>query len=428
MALFLLSPSGSHGDVHPYLALAHALASRGHEVHFSISPHFEPLVRGAGFELDPVGTEGDFQAIVNDPGLWHPRHSLTVLFGGERFRRMMRENFEHLRKRYRKGQTVAVAGTLAVGARIAHESFGIPLATVHLQPMASPSATDPPRFPGLSPRPWWPAWLVRAFYRLGERVAVDPILLPPVNELRAELGLKPIRRVWGAWRHSPQCVLGLFPEWFGRARDWPPHLHCTGFVRYDQSDSQPLPPALEAFLNEGPPPVVISFGSAMRTGRAHFEAALAACSSLGLRSVLLARSGDQIPPLPKDAFHVDYAPFSLVFPRALVALHHGGVGTSAQALAAGVPQFVMPLAFDQFDNAERLVKLGVAKSLPAKSFKPTAAAKVLKRLLDDPDVPINCEKLKSRMTGDGTAAAVARLEALVGTDTEQTNPVTSRTC
>ena len=79
----------------------------------------------------------------------------------------------------------------------------------------------------------------------GERIVLDGYLAGPVNGFRATLGLPPVKRVFGAWRHSPDLVLGLFPAWFGSARDWPPHFHQTGFVRYDQGEDKQLSPEVE---------------------------------------------------------------------------------------------------------------------------------------------------------------------------------------
>ncbi|CAN5126861.1 glycosyltransferase [soil metagenome] len=417
MAHFLLAPSGSHGDVHPYIAIGQALLARGHTVKMSTSQHFESLAVQAGFEFAAVGTEADFQEMTNDPNLWHPSKSLTVLFGNDRFDRMMRQNYAQLNNWIHPGETVIVAGSLAVAARLLNEKRGVPLATVHLQPMAMPSISDPPRFPGPSPEWWWPRWLVRACFWYGERRIIDPIMAPYVNGFRQDLGLAPISRIWGRWRHSPDCCLGLFPDWFGKARDWPAHMHLTGFVQYDQADTKPISAELDAFLNSGEPPVVISFGSAMQTGTPYFAAAVEACNVLGKRGLILARDGEQIPKsLPKSILHVPYAPFSHVFPRACAVVHHGGVGTSAQAMKAGVPQLVMPLAFDQFDNAERLKKLGVARSVPASKFTAKTATKALQTLLTDATMPVMCRELQAKMQADPLPETVRILESLVGRD------------
>jgi UDP:flavonoid glycosyltransferase YjiC (YdhE family) len=111
--------------------------------------------------------------------------------------------------------------------------------------------------------------------------------------------------------------------------------------------------------------------------------------------------------------HAEYAPFSKVFPRAAVVVHHGGIGTCAQGLAAGVPQFVMPLSFDQPDNAERLQKLGVGRWLPRRKFTPQRAAKVLRELLALPKEA--CERWAKQMAlGDPVREACEWIEGLKG--------------
>src|SRR3954463_12987994 len=81
--------------------------------------------------------------------------------------------------------------------------------------------------------------------------------------------------------------------------------------------------------------------------------------------------GKNAPPaqLPKELFAADYAPYSSVFPRSACVVHQGGVGTTAQAMRAGVPQLVMPYGFDQPDNAARMVGLGVGLSVSRKQYR-----------------------------------------------------------
>jgi UDP:flavonoid glycosyltransferase YjiC (YdhE family) len=97
-----------------------------------------------------------------------------------------------------------------------------------------------------------------------------------------------------------------------------------------------------------------------------------ACRRLGRRGLLLSRYRDQLPAdLPPGVRHFDYVPLSRVLPRAAALVSHGGIGTLSQALAAGIPQLIMPLGFDQFDNAARLGRLGVAATLtPRPSVAP----------------------------------------------------------
>lgn len=411
----LLAPLGSHGDVHPFLGLGLALKARAHDVHVITSPVFRPLVERYGFEFAPVGTAADFDAMIHDPDMWTPRRSLRAIFGdADRLTRHAREGYRHIIERYIPGETVLAAGLLAFWARLAHDRPGVPLASVHLQPSVMASHADPPEFAQLRMRAWWPRPVKSLLYWVGDRLIVDPMLRPVVNALRADLGLPPVRRVLGKWMHSPQRIVGLFPEWFGHAPDWPPQFRHAGFVRFDQADTAPVPPEVEALLTAGGPPVVFSFGSAMRQGKPYFAAAVEACRLLGRRGLLLAKGRDQIPEsLPATVRHAEYAPFSAVFPRAAAVVHHGGIGTCAQGLAAGVPQLVMPLAFDQPDNARRLERLGVGARVWPRHFTGPAVAAALRAVLDSPARVTRCQDLARRVRGDDAVGKACDLiEAL----------------
>ena len=415
----LLNPVGSHGDVHPFIGVGRALQSHGHEVIFITSAAFQDLVTRNGFQFLPLGTDQDYHDLTHDPDLWHPRRSLKVLFGGETFERMLRECYRHIEANYQRGDTVLLSGSLGLAGRLAHEHLGIPFATIHLQPMAILSIVEPPVFAPLRIRTWWPHWLRRSLFWFAERRILDPMLAPPINRLRAELGMSPIARIFGAWRQSPQSILALFPGWYGHPADWPAHLKHVGFVQYDQGESHELPAKLREFLDAGDPPIVVSFGSAMRMGRPFFEAAVEAFKLLNRRGLILAKQGDQIPAnLPATVLQVDYAPFSLVLPACAAIIHHGGIGTSAQAMTAGIPQLVMPLAFDQPDNANRLEKLGVARWLKPDRFTGPNVAKMLQELTQSETVRTACQTVAKKMAAEPNPASaiIDAVEKLRGTD------------
>jgi rhamnosyltransferase subunit B len=411
----LLAPLGSHGDVHPFLGLGLALKSRGHDVHVITSGSFRALVERYGFEFAPVGTAADFEAMIHDPDMWHPRRSIHTLFGNpDRLARHARDGYRHIVERTVPGDTVVAAGMLAFWARLAHDKTGVPLATVHLQPSVMVSHADPPEFATIRMRAWWPRPLKSLLYWIGDRLMVDPMLGPVVNDFRRELGLPPVRHILGRWMHSPQIILGTFPEWYAHTPDWPAQFRHAGFVRFDQADAALLSPELETFLKGAEPPIVFTFGSAMRQGKPYFAAAVEACRLLGRRGLLLAKGRDQIPEsLPPTMLHAEYAPFSDVFPRAAAVVHHGGIGTCAQGLAAGVPQLVMPLAFDQPDNARRLERLGVGARVWPKRFTGKNVANALRKLLGTPTVTVRCQEVAGwMMRGDPAVTACDMIEGL----------------
>lgn len=413
----ILHPFGSHGDVHPFIGMGRALRARGHRVTLVTAAPFAELAERNALEFVPIGEEGTFRALMDNPELFHPRRALKVMFGNEQFTTILRESYDRLAKLYEPGRSVIVAGTLSFAAAIARDKLGASLVSIELQPSVLPSVVDPPVFPHLRMRSWWPHWFRRALYGFGARFIMDRLIGRRVNTVRQELGLPPISKVWH-WRHSRELVLGLFPPWYANAPDWPAQFRPVGFVRYDQGESNDLADPLRRFLDAGPPPVIVTFGTAMRHARPYFDAAVDACQRLGARGLLLAKSGEQIPPtLPPTVMHADYAPFSLVFPRASVVIHHGGIGTTAQCLAAGVPQLIMPLAFDQPDNANRLERLGVGRTLYPKHFTGAAVAAKVKDLLGSADVATACQACAAKMRADDPVNEVCRLiESRTGTD------------
>src|SRR5262249_35036708 len=139
-------------------------------------------------------------------------------------------------------------------------------------------------------------------------------------------------------------------------------------------------------------------GSAMQQGLRFFTEAAAACQKLGRRGILLSRWPQNVPPaLPAGVRHFAYVPFSELLPHAAALVHHGGIGTTSQALAAGVPQLITPLASDQHDNADRLRRLGIADALEPKRLTAGTAAEKLRGLLDSRDVATRCREVAARI-------------------------------
>jgi UDP:flavonoid glycosyltransferase YjiC (YdhE family) len=138
----------------------------------------------------------------------------------------------------------------------------------------------------------------------------------------------------------------------------------------------------------------------MWQARKFFDASIEACVRLKRRGLLLTRHRDHLPDtLPPGVIHVHYAPFSQLLPRCAAVVHHGGIGSSAQSLASGIPQLVTPFAHDQPDNADRLRRLGVAAVIPCGRYKPSRIAPALQTLVDSPIVSQACRAVQSRFAG-----------------------------
>ena len=406
----ILVAVGSAGDVHPFVGIGLRLAARGHRVTLVAGGYFEGLARKVGFDFVSIFTTDEFLALLRNPLAWHRFRGFI-----ECFREGVLPTFEPIYRaiaeRYVPGKTVVIASTLGFGARCAQEKLGVPLATVHLSPSVFRSDYHNPVLPGMFLPYWLPRHLKRSQYWLADTLVVDRLMRGPLNDFRASIGLGPVRGILSHWHNSPQRVLGLFPSWFAPPQpDWPRQTVLAGFPLYDECGVSPLDEEVLAFLDAGDAPIVFTPGSAMLHGRVFFEAAAEACVLLGRRGMLLTRFSEQVPPdLPSGVRHFAYAPFSQLLPRAAALVHHGGIGTLSQGFAAGVPQLVMPMSFDQPDNAARLTRLGVGSAVARKHFRATSVAASLERLLGSREVAVRCRELAGRIAQDEPIDLVCRM-------------------
>jgi len=398
----LISCVGSAGDVHPFVSIGQALRRRGHSVELLASPHFKARIEDAGLSFAPFGTEADYQRIVNRADLWHRYRSFEVLWGEMQPRLV--EAHDALVARVQTGRTVLVGSTLAWHVRLAQETQHLPAATVHLSPMCIFSAEAPARLPGLPDLTGWPSGAVRWVLRGLERAYLDRIVAPGLDAIRGQLGLAPVRHVLSEWVHSPQSVLCAWPDWFAPPQsDWPPQARTTGFPRWPAAAGSVLDDGLQHFLDAGPPPIGFTPGSAMAHGRDFFDRALSASRRMGRRALLITPYSNQLPdPLPSFAHAVGYVPFDLLLPRLAALTHHGGIGTTAQALAAGTPQGVLPFAHDQLDNAARIERLGVGLRLGRRRGSSDWASDI-DRLLNDTHIAEACRQHAALMAAEPDA-------------------------
>ncbi len=411
---FLLTALGSYGDVHPMVGLGNTLRQRGHQVTIIANPNFRPVIESVGIELLPLGTEEEYAQLAANPNLWHPvRGLLLVLRAG--LLGNLRDLYALIDSNYRPGETVLIAHPLDMASRIFQEKHDVPLANAILSPVSFRSFYQTPKMNNMLNDDWVPRWFRRLQFWLGDVCFLDPLLAPQINKLRKELGLQsPAKGIFRDWFLSPQLVLGLFPDWFGTPQpDWPQQIRLTGFPLWDQPSDAGLSNEVQEFLEAGDPPIVFTPGSAMAHGQPFFSAAIEACQRLGRRGLLLTQYPEQLPAeLPSNVQHFRFVPFSQLLSHAAAFVHHGGIGSSGQGLAAGVPQLIMPMAFDQPDNAFRLKRLGVAASLPPAKFRGPAVAATLDHLLTETPVRERCQHWAKQC--DGAAALTQSCKLLEG--------------
>ena len=176
--------------------------------------------------------------------------------------------------------------------------------------------------------------------------------------------------------------------------DWPPQARLTTFPLFDDAFGDSLSKDILKFLKQGTPPLVFTPGTANEFGKHFFEEGIKTCQKMNKRGLLLTQYPKQLPSsLPPGVQHFPYAPLSQILPHCKALIHHGGIGTCAQALRAGIPQIIQPLNFDQFDNSARVLKLGVGHTILARTFAMNSLFKSLDTLLTSTDVKNQCAKI-----------------------------------
>jgi len=406
----LVAALGSYGDVFPMVAIGARLRARGHKVTLFSNAHFQSLAQRQELEFVSLATEEEYRRFADHPDLFDPRKSFasfmnTVVLPG------IRPAYTQLQAHLDPGQTVIVATLNVLAARLVQEKLNTPTVTIHLTPLAIKSAYEMPRVSGPRIPEWSPRSVKRFYWWVADKAVIDPLICPELNTFRKELGLPPVDRVLSRWVHSPQRVICLFPEWYASAQpDWPPNTHLTGFPLFDEGGEDELASEVSAFLEAGEPPIVFMPGSLMQHGEHFFAESVAACQALGRRGMLLSRFEHQIPGrLPAGIRHFEYVPFRKLLPFCAVLVQHGGIGTSAQAMRAGVPQLIHPLAHDQIDNAARLQSLGVADWINPTEYRAPAVAQKLQALVESPAILDRCRAVAARLENTDPLAETCEL-------------------
>lgn len=418
MARIVLNTFGSFGDLHPYLAVAIGLKQRGHEPIVATSEVYRSKVEGEGLEFRPVRPDVG-ELLGNDKfieKLWHPRLGTEYLVR-EYIMPRVAEGFEDLSAACEDADLLLTHAVGYAGPLVA-EQKELPWLSVALQPAAFLSAYDPPV---LAPAPWlrrlrlFGPGIVAAAFSVGKRMTVQ--WTEPIRELRKRIGLPPTNaNPMFEGQFSPLGTLALFSSHFAKPQpDWPENAVCTGFPFYDrESFGKEMESGLAEFLDAGPPPVVFTLGSSavMAPGQ-FFEESMRAAQRLQVRAVLLVGVQTMAASNVSDSVYATrYAPYSELLPRAAVTVHQGGIGTTAQALRAGRPMLVVPWAHDQPDNAYRIRKLDVGRSLKRSRYTARNVAAQLDRLLTDGSYTVSADLLKSKIADeDGVGAACSAIQA-----------------
>ena len=396
MKNILFPTLGSAGDVYPLITISREMNRRGFNSIIIASPVFQTLVQESQVGFIPLGTQQQFNDLVNNPDLWDPIRGFQVVIN-QGVLPFLRPLLEIIRS-YSAQDSLIVSPLLLFGSHVAHQKFQYPLITLQLQPSLLRSIFAPPVLGSTALPGWLHPQIVKFYYKALDKIVIDPILAPELNRFRKELGLPRVQRIFDRHLFSSTKNIGLFPEWFAPPQpDWPENTICTGFVS-SMNCPEHFSEALQRFLESGDAPLVFTAGTAMHHGSDFFQTAIEACQILKKRAILLTRQTDQLPTkLPATVLHQTFVNLSQLLSHASAFVYHGGIGSLAQAVAAGIPQLIMPMSQDQPDNATRIQRLGLGESIRPADFTPLKVAKKLNGLLSNPEIQSRCKKFAAQI-------------------------------
>ena len=386
---------GSRGDVQPYVALARGLMAAGHEVTIGAEPPYEDLVTRHSIPYVALGDRADtvesferFARLQHETG----RRAYKIIREANSWILDLLTDQMSSCEQVAEGADVLVEGTMSMITPHVAERYGQPFVRAYLRPETRTRAyrrpdlvyPDDSRFGARNRGSYTLPW-----------IAVWGTVRKPVNDWRSERGLAPFGSTnlldnptrHHHYRHRFPVLNGYSEKVAPREDDYPAWHHHTGFWELDQAAGYEPPADLAAWLDGGPPPICIGFGSipVLDPDRL-WPAILGAVDQTQQRAIVLTGWGgldrrvdgegavgrDRRRP-SDDVFITEAVPHDWLYPRCSMAIHHGGAGATAASMTAGVPTVIIPFLWDQLFWGRRAHALGVGP-LPIEQPALTAEA------------------------------------------------------
>lgn len=370
----------TQGGVQPYRALAQQLLQDGFSLSVVAPKNFATMFET--MSVDFVGLDVDLQALLESPEL-----------SGITEKRFMKSHLEAMEilKQYLPGMVqtcmeaaqdadafVVGIGGMFLGESVA-EKLGIPLIQAHVQPWTPTRYMEGMLGPTFLPNSWTHFFTRQVFWQP---------LRPLLNKVRRDVLSLPSGPFFGNVGRpqgpSAPVLYGYSPTFLPPPSDWSENIHVTGYWFVDATEEPD--PRLRSFIESGPKPICIGFGSmSSKNAKATTELLLEAVAQSGQRAVLLSGWGGMAETdVPDNVFFAKHVPHSWLYPRVSMAIHHGGAGTTGASLRAGVPTLVVPFNVDQPFWGRKIHEAGVGpKPIPRRTLTATKLASTITSTLQD---------------------------------------------
>jgi rhamnosyltransferase subunit B len=418
----VITTFGSYGDLHPYIAIALELKKRGHEPVIATFPYYRKKIESIGLSFHPVRPD----LPPPDQNTELLRRTLAAKTGAaylfkEILVANLADSYDDLLEVSRDADLL-ITHPITLAGPIVAEKLKMPWISTVLAPISFFSIHEPlisAVAPGLTKfitsHPLTAKLLV---YLMRQETGS---WAEPIYRFRRKVGLRANGHPVFEGQHSPTRVLALFSPHFAKPQpDWPKQTITTGFSFYDHHDEktdEEKVSRLKEFIQAGTPPIVFTLGStAVWLAGDFYKESIAAIEELNERAILLVGNNRNLSSetLPENIIAFDYLPYSEIFPHAKLVVHSGGVGTTAQVLRAGRPMLIVPFSFDQPDNADRIARLGLGRTVALDSYQRGRVVAELTKLLGDGRYFEHAELIGERVRKeDGSVRASDAIEEVL---------------
>jgi len=402
---------GTLGDVLPYMALGLGLKKAGYSVYLATHENFKQSVTEHGLQFSAIGYPqelmmGEEMLRLSEVGGNFFRWMRQLL----KFSSPLMDSFLYDSWRACQGAGAIIYSPFGWAGYHIAQKLSVPCYAACLQPISRTRA-----FPSV----WSPTWFrLGGFYNRMTHIAIEQIFWQvfrkPANRWRQQvLNLPPIPFTGPfakpAWKNQP-FLYGYSPSVVPKPADWPEWLYVTGYWFLEREPDWQPPEKLIDFLNSGPSPVYIGFGSIpVRNPEMLTELVLKALANTGRRGILqIGRTEHNISQLSDDALQMGWVPHEWLFPKMAALVHHGGASTTATGLLAGVPSIIVPFAWDQPFWGNQIAKLGVGPPpIPRNILSVKRLSDAINAAITDRGIKIRAAALGEKIQKeDGVAHAV----------------------
>lgn len=388
---------GTWGDTLPFMFLAQELISRGHDALVISNEYYADYAHLHNIPFQSSTQKEDREKLLSNANLWDSEKGMAVIasYTGVMFKKVC----PILDEEIEKGCDVLISHAFSYGAKTMAEKYKIRHHSLLISPIQLYSTYRLPVFYGGRNYNWIPRRIKSLLYPLINRYVLDPLFPKEINETRAKWKLPPIHS-FVFWNTEADMTFGLWPEWYSPLeKDQSPKTKkLVGFPLGVEIESEENP-ALMEWIKNGPKPIVVTLGSGYLHTEKLFETIQNIARKHNERFILL---GPHSTPdvISKDSSVIcqTHISFSHTLPHCKHAIHHGGAGTLAQVVQAGIPHIVIPQSHDQPDNAYRIQSLGLGIVLWKHNPTEEELTKAIQIVMHSSHIQNSCIAARERIT------------------------------